>query len=33
MHTSGSSAPIKDVQTELGFTPERVAETAKELTS
>jgi transketolase len=31
MHTFGSSAPLKDVQTKFGFTPERVVETAKEL--
>ena len=31
MHTFGSSAPLKDVQTEFGFTPDRVAETAKEV--
>jgi transketolase len=31
MHTFGSSAPLKDLQTRFGFTPERVAETAKEL--
>jgi transketolase len=29
MHTFGSSAPLKDVQTKFGFTPERVAETAR----
>ncbi len=31
MHTFGSSAPLKDVQTKYGFTPERVAETAREV--
>ena len=31
MHTFGSSAPLKDVTEEFGFTPERVAETAKGL--
>jgi transketolase len=31
MHTFGSSAPLKDVQSEFGFTPDRVAETAKEV--
>ena len=31
MHTFGSSAPLKDVQTEFGFTPDRVAEAAKEV--
>jgi transketolase len=31
MHTFGSSAPLKDVQTEFGFTPDRVVETAKEV--
>ena len=31
MHTFGSSAPLKDVQSKYGFTPERVVETAKEL--
>ncbi len=31
MHTFGSSAPLKDVLTEFGFTPERVAETAREV--
>ncbi len=29
MHTFGSSAPLKDVLTEFGFTPEKVVETAK----
>jgi transketolase len=33
MHTFGSSAPLKDVQTKFGFTPERVVETAKEVLS
>src|SRR3954451_3694495 len=31
MHTFGSSAPLKDLQTKFGFTPDRVAEAAKEL--
>jgi transketolase len=31
MHTFGSSAPLKDVQTKFGFTPDKVAETAKEV--
>jgi transketolase len=31
MHTFGSSAPLKDLQTKFGFTPQRVAETAKDL--
>ncbi len=31
MHTFGSSAPLKDIQSKYGFTPERVVETAKEL--
>ena len=29
MNTFGSSAPLKDVQTKFGFTPDEVAETAK----
>jgi transketolase len=29
MHTFGSSAPLKDVQGKFGFTPERIAETAR----
>jgi transketolase len=29
MHTFGSSAPLKDVQTEFGFTPDKVAEAAR----
>ena len=29
MHTFGSSAPLKDVQNEFGFTPEKVVETAR----
>ena len=33
MHTFGSSAPLKDVLTEFGFTPEKVVETAKTLLS
>jgi len=31
MHTFGTSAPLKDVQNKFGFTPDRVAEVAKEL--
>jgi transketolase len=31
MHTFGSSAPLKDVQTKFGFTPERIAEMAREV--
>jgi transketolase len=31
MHTFGTSAPLKDVQSKFGFTPDRVAEAAKEL--
>jgi transketolase len=31
MHTFGSSAPLKDVQSEFGFTPDKVAEKAKEV--
>ncbi len=31
MNTFGSSAPLKDVQTKFGFTPDRVAEAAKEV--
>jgi transketolase len=31
MHTFGSSAPLKDVLDEFGFTPERVIETAREV--
>jgi transketolase len=31
MHTFGSSAPLKDVQTKFGFTPVKVAVTAKEV--
>ena len=30
MHTFGSSAPIKDLQTKFGFTPDKVVSTAKE---
>ncbi|HWP33217.1 MAG TPA: transketolase, partial [Solirubrobacterales bacterium] len=33
MHTFGTSAPLKDVQTKFGFMPDRVAEAAKELLS
>jgi transketolase len=29
MHTFGSSAPLRDVQTKFGFTPDRVAEAAR----
>ena len=29
MHTFGSSAPLKDVLDEFGFTPEKVVETAQ----
>ena len=29
MHTFGASAPLKDVQTKFGFTPEKVVEAAK----
>jgi transketolase len=31
MHTFGSSAPLKDVQTKFGFTPEKVVERAREV--
>jgi transketolase len=31
MHTFGSSAPLKDLLGEFGFTPERVVETAREV--
>jgi transketolase len=31
MHTFGTSAPLKDVQTKFGFTPDKVAETAREV--
>jgi transketolase len=31
MHTFGSSAPLKDVQKKFGFTPDKIAETAKEV--
>jgi transketolase len=31
MDTFGSSAPLKDVQSKFGFTPDKVAETAKEV--
>jgi transketolase len=31
MHTFGSSAPLKDVQEEYGFTPDRIAETARSI--
>ncbi len=33
MHTFGASAPLKELQKKFGFTPERVAEAAKELLS
>ncbi len=29
MHTFGSSAPLKDLQTKFGFTPEKIREAAK----
>jgi len=31
MQTFGSSAPLKDVMTKFGFTPDKVAEAAKEM--
>jgi len=31
MHTFGASAPLKQLLTKFGFTPERVADTAREL--
>jgi transketolase len=31
MHTFGASAPLKEVQRKFGFTPERVADVAREL--
>ena len=31
MHTFGSSAPLKDVQDKFGFTPDKVAEAAREV--
>jgi transketolase len=31
MHTFGTSAPLKDVQSKFGFTPDRVAEAAREV--
>ena len=31
MNTFGASAPLKDLQTKFGFTPDQVAEAAKEL--
>ena len=31
MNTFGSSAPLKDLQTEFGFTPDKIAEAAKEV--
>jgi transketolase len=30
MHTFGSSAPLADVQSKFGFTPDKVAEAARE---
>jgi len=30
MHTFGSSAPLKDLQTKFGFTPKKVLVAAKE---
>jgi len=33
MHTFGASAPLKEVQRKFGFTPERVAQAARELLS
>jgi len=33
MHTFGTSAPLKDVQDKFGFSPDKVAEVAKELLS
>jgi transketolase len=30
MHTFGSSAPIKDLQTKFGFTPEKVLQAARD---
>jgi transketolase len=33
MHTFGTSAPLKDVQTKYGFTPDRIAAAARELLS
>ncbi len=29
MHTFGGSAPLKDVMSEFGFTPDKVAEAAR----
>jgi transketolase len=31
MHTFGSSAPLKDVQTKFGFTPDKIVEVTKEV--
>ena len=31
MHTFGQSAPYKDVEAEFGFTPEQIAEVAREV--
>jgi len=31
MHTFGASAPLKELQREFGFEPDRIVETAKTL--
>jgi transketolase len=31
MHTFGSSAPLKDVLAEYGFTPDRITETVRSI--
>jgi transketolase len=31
MHTFGSSAPLKQLQSKFGFTPERVSQVARDL--
>jgi transketolase len=31
MNTFGSSAPLKDLQSKFGFTPDKIAEAAKEV--
>ncbi len=31
MHTFGASAPLKELQTKFGFTPEKVVEAAREV--
>jgi hypothetical protein len=31
MHTFGASAPLRDVERRFGFSPERVAEVAREV--